>query len=857
MLKKTSQLTSRFVLVAALTGASIATNSPAVFASQPQTEASRQNPLVTIIPNNNPLINQIIVKYKAGVSVVPNGVAQVNSVQTTAGVAMGYARAMSGDAHVMRLGASVSQSDAVVLASRIAALPEVEYAQPDFIAKPTFIPNDSSFSQQWHYFTPTVGTYGINLPLAWDVTRGVSSVVIAVIDTGILPHPDLAGRTVTGYDFITDSTNANDGDGRDADPTDPGDFGCGSNSSWHGTHVAGTIGALSNNGTGVAGVNHVSKILPVRVLGKCGGTFSDIVDGIRWAAGLPVSGVPDNANPAKVINMSLGANIPCSGAPALQSAIDAATAAGTIVVVAAGNSNTNASGFSPASCNNVVTVAATGRTGSKASYSNFGSTVEISAPGGDGSNGVLSTLNAGTTTAGAYNYVSYQGTSMAAPHVAGVVSLMLSLRPSLNYTQVVSILQSTATAFPSGSTCTTSLCGPGIVNAFFALQPPNVTSFGVSNGTGALGSTGNVIRVSTASAIGFNTPIAGVQFNLAYPDNLGVRMSNIRTTARTSGYTVLSTTVQSSGMFTTNVLLYSASAAVIAAGSGPVLEVLMDVSPSPTATAGIAVPLSLTNVLLADTGGNALQTEITTTTPGFSITALRRGDINSDVKVDVLDLTIVRNMVLSSPQPNGSYIPEFWTRADLNADSIWDIRDLVTEVRLVMGLPTAAMAKQEAGTSERVAATTNSNKVSLATVNALPGTQGSMKVQLSNQTSVAGLQLNLAYDASRGLKLTGVRRVGRSGEIGTTAWAVSSENSAQAKATALWYGLNGELLDAGDGDMLLIDYEVAANATGPISVDISQAILASERADALPTQVESGKIIVGASAANALPSAER
>ena len=142
MLKKTSQLTSRFVLVAALTGASIATNSPAVFASQPQTEASRQNPLVTIIPNNNPLINQIIVKYKAGVSVVPNGISQVNAVQTAAGAAIDYARAMSGDAHVMRLGASVSQSDAVVLASRIAALPEVEYAHPDFIAKPTFIPND-------------------------------------------------------------------------------------------------------------------------------------------------------------------------------------------------------------------------------------------------------------------------------------------------------------------------------------------------------------------------------------------------------------------------------------------------------------------------------------------------------------------------------------------------------------------------------------------------------------------------------------------------------------------------------------------------------------------------------------------
>ena len=620
--------------------------------------------------------------------------------------------------------------------------------------------------------------------------------------------------------------------------------------------MAGTIGALSNNGTGVAGVNHVSKILPVRVLGKCGGTFSDIVDAIRWAAGLPVSGVPDNANPAKVINMSLGGGTPCSDTPALQSAIDAATAAGTIVVVSAGNSNANASGFSPASCNNVVTVAATGRTGSKASYSNFGSTVEISAPGGDGSNGVLSTLNAGTTTAGAYNYVSYQGTSMAAPHVAGVVSLMLSLRPSLNYTQVVSILQSTATAFPSGSTCTTSLCGPGIVNAFFALQPPNVTSFGVSNGTGALGSTGNVIRVSTASAIGFNTPIAGVQFNLAYPDNLGVRMSNIRTTARTSGYTILTTTVQSSGMFTTNVLLYSASAAVIAAGSGPVLEVLMDVSPSPTATAGIAVPLSLTNVLLADISGNALQTEITTTNPVFNITALRRGDINSDVNVNVQDLTILRNMILGSPQPNGSYATDWWTRGDLNSDSAWNILDMIAEVRLVLGLTTAAMTKQVDDSNERITSQMNTNKVSLTNVNALPGTSGSMKVQLSNETAAAGLQLNLAYDATRGLKLTGVRRVGRSGEIGTTAWVVMNEDSTQTKATALWYGVNGESLAMGDGDILLIDYEVATNASGAVSVEISQAILASEHADALPIQVESGKIIVGNSTV-ALPSAER
>ena len=182
---------------------------------------------------------------------------------------------------------------------------------------------------------------------------------------------------------------------------------------------------------------------------------------------------------------------------------------------------------------------------------------------------------------------------------------------------------------------------------------------------------------------------------------------------------------------------------------------------------------------------------------------------------------------------------------------------MIAEVRLVLGLTTAAMTKQVDDSNERITSQMNTNKVSLTTVNALPGTSGSMKVQLSNETAAAGLQLNLAYDATRGLKLTNVRRVGRSGEAGTTAWAVSDENSAQAKLTALWYGVNGETLSAGDGDMLLIDYEVAANATGPISVDISQAILAGERADALPIQVESGKVIVGGNAANVLPSAER
>ncbi len=304
--------------------------------------------------------------------------------------------------------------------------------------------------------------------------------MVAVIDTGILPHTDLAGRTVPGYDFIADTFVANDGNGRDNNPADPGDWvdigECGATqfdaSSWHGTHVAGTIGAASNNGVGVAGVNWNAKILPVRVLGKCGGYTSDIVDGMRWAAGLSVSGVPANANPADVINMSLGGSGSCSTTE--QNAINAIVAAGTAVVVAAGNSNDDASGYSPASCSGVITVASNDRYGDRAWYSNYGSTVEVTAPGGDTtilSDGVLSTLDGGTTTPANNNsYAYYQGTSMAAPHEAGLASLVLGQNPGMTPSQLLSHLQATARPFPSGSSCNTSICGAGIVDAYNALN---------------------------------------------------------------------------------------------------------------------------------------------------------------------------------------------------------------------------------------------------------------------------------------------------------------------------------------------------------------------------------------------------
>jgi serine protease len=418
--------------------------------------------------------NQLILRFKADYekSYSPARSDEIQRLSETAGAALDYFREMSGEAHVFRLPERLPMEQVRQIAQRLSALPEVDYAEPDRIFRPVLTPNDPQYASQWHYYD----TYGINAPGAWDLTTGSSSVVAAVIDTGILNHTDLNGRTVAGYDFISDVWTANDGDGRDSNPSDPGDWvsagDCGvgepaEDSSWHGSHVAGTIGAASNNSIGVTGINWVSKILPVRVLGRCGGYDSDIADAIRWAAGLSVAGVPANANPAKVINMSLSGEGTCDAT--FQNAINAAVSAGTAVVVAAGNNNDDASDYAPGNCANVITVAATTRNGNRASYSNYGSVVEISAPGGDSVNGVLSTSNSGTTVPASDAYYYYTGTSMAAPHVSGVVSLMFSRNPSLTPAQVLSILQATAKPFPTGSTCNTSICGSGIVNAASAV----------------------------------------------------------------------------------------------------------------------------------------------------------------------------------------------------------------------------------------------------------------------------------------------------------------------------------------------------------------------------------------------------
>lgn len=378
--------------------------------------------------------------------------------------------------------------DGEALAAAVEAVraePGVLSVEPVRRMYPSVVPNDPYYSDQWNLRSVGASNYGANAAAAWDITTGSADVVIAVIDTGFTDHADLAGRTLPGYDFISDVDTANDGDGRDTDARDPGDWissadaspggaftGCRvQRSSWHGTHVTGIIGATGNNGTGIAGVNWGSSIVPIRALGKCGGDNDDVIDAMRWAAGIDVPGVPHNAHPARVINISLGGDSgSCS--VAMQQAVSDVVAAGAVVVTAAGNDSDLASNNEPGNCVGVINVAATGRYGEMAPYSNFGSAVTLAAPGGgDFDWGIRSTVDVGYTTPLADTYKNLEGTSMAAPHVAGAVSLILSIAPTLTPAQVRSVLVSTAHPFPpSGvfSTCA-ALCGAGVLDVQAAL----------------------------------------------------------------------------------------------------------------------------------------------------------------------------------------------------------------------------------------------------------------------------------------------------------------------------------------------------------------------------------------------------
>ena len=446
---------------------------------------SAQVPAAPAAAPSNPPTKQLIIKFSAA----PQREAAASELSALAGEPLSFVRVMADGSEVWRLTSAKPQDEVDTIARRVSGSGMVAYAQADAIMQamdrplpnaPLSVllnPNDPRFGEQWHYKAPSSGDYGIDAVGAWDITTGSSAVNVAVIDSGALfGHPDMAGKWLPGYDMISDPEISNDGDARDSDASDPGDWTApgfcsaswpGRSSTWHGTHVAGTIGAATNNGTGVAGVSWQSKVLPVRALGRCGGYLSDISDAMYWAVGLPVPGAPANPNPARVINMSLGGSGSCSAA--YQNAVTAVRNAGGILVVAAGNENTNASTVQPASCSGVIAIAATGRQGNRAYYSNYGSVVALAAPGGDQQNadedGILSTINTSTTSPGAMGYEFMQGTSMASPHVAGIVALMLARNNSLTADQVKTMLQQSVTPFPGGSTCNTSLCGAGIANA--------------------------------------------------------------------------------------------------------------------------------------------------------------------------------------------------------------------------------------------------------------------------------------------------------------------------------------------------------------------------------------------------------
>ncbi|MBT0571347.1 S8 family peptidase [Curvibacter sp. CHRR-16] len=425
--------------------------------------------------------------------IASTGKLQAQSTQQTVGLQ--YVRPSTTLQHVVKTDKVMTHAELKQVAEQIAKQLDVEYVEVDEILYPTsFTPNDSYYaSDLWGMKSSSSATGGANFISAWNRTVNStgaalngSGVIVAVLDTGYRPHSDLSCNLLSGYDFVSaDSTGvyttANDGNGRDSDASDPGD--CTSSttsckkSSWHGTHVAGTIAAVGNNSKGVIGGAYGATILPLRVLGVGGGYTSDIADAIRWAAGLSVSGISTNSNVAKVINMSLGGTYSCP--TTMQSAITAAINAGSSVVVSTGNESSTSLTSSPGNCTGVIAVTAHTSAGlrpydsTEGYWANTGTGTTISSPGDT----IRSTYNSGTYSPGSDAYADKSGTSMAAPHVSAAIALMLQANSTLTPAQIKTILQNTARSFPSGSYCASvSTCGAGLLDVDAAISSLGTTT---------------------------------------------------------------------------------------------------------------------------------------------------------------------------------------------------------------------------------------------------------------------------------------------------------------------------------------------------------------------------------------------
>ncbi len=364
------------------------------------------------------------------------------------------------------------------MARSLSSQGDIEYASVEYRRYPLLEPNDPLYQgtqspgdQSYLY----EGQYSVHTPGAWDITTGSESSVIAIVDTGVLPdHPEVANRSVVnlGYDFVSaDSPNdffsANDGDGRDDNPADPGDTCNGFSSSWHGTGVASVAAGKSNDGEGFAGIDWNARLLHARALGICGGTDADIIDAIRWSVGLSVAGIPDNPTPANVVNLSLGGATECTRA--WQDVIDELTARNVVFVMAAGNEANNALRSSPANCANVITVGSNTSEGTvDSSFSNYGLKVTISTIGRD----ILVASNSGFDVPDSEGnfYRTENGTSFSAAIVSGAISLMHSLNPDLGPAEVRAVLQESATPYAAGTDCELFHCGGGVMNLARALN---------------------------------------------------------------------------------------------------------------------------------------------------------------------------------------------------------------------------------------------------------------------------------------------------------------------------------------------------------------------------------------------------
>jgi serine protease len=560
-------------------------------------------PALAARPALPPVEGEVIVKFKADAGTVRSHALAARAEASAVRSALtGRASALGARmGRTLEAGAAAGERTQVVrasgmgaaaLAAQLAADPDVEYAVPNQRARIAAAPNDPYYlvgpavsggaggpvSGQWYLRAPnTTVVSSIDIEAAWSLTTGSPAIVVAVLDTGVRKeHPDLSGRLLDGYDFVSNATVAGDGNGRDADASDPGDYlttseiladsllpsnqqnfkSCtDSLSSWHGTSTASLVGAATNDRFGMAGTAPGVKILPLRVLGKCGGVESDILAAMRWAAGLPVDGMARNPNPAKVLNLSLGGGT-CDAA--YQAAVNEVIAAGVVIVAAAGNDDGRAV-EAPASCAGVIGVAGLRHAGTKNGFSSLGPEVVIAAPGGncvDTTGGaclypILAATDTGSTTpvrsswTDSFNYTL--GTSFSSPLVAGVVGLMLSRDDRLTPAQVRTKLTLTARPFPSSSSdpsvpvcqapsasrqaechCTTSTCGAGMLDAGAALA-----SVGVTGPTARIAVTpaaptalSPVLLSGSGSTPNGNAAITGYQWSVTDAGGIAATISN-------------------------------------------------------------------------------------------------------------------------------------------------------------------------------------------------------------------------------------------------------------------------------------------------------------------------------------------